>query len=92
MRRLTREPELEQWTTMAEVCDMLHEPVCFRIRTLHNVNTILVFCGHQFDMLMLFKYQVRIAIVGKYTSFSDTYLSIQKVHLSPTYENCNAGD
>ena len=28
MCRITREPELEQWTTMAECCDMLHEPVC----------------------------------------------------------------
>ena len=84
MRRLTREPELEDWTTMAEVCDMLHEPVGPKPKTIHNVNTMFVFCDHQNDMLMLFKYQVRIAIVGKYTSLSDAYLSIQKVHLAAT--------
>ncbi|GMI73330.1 CTP synthase 1 [Hibiscus trionum] len=47
---ITKEPSLKEWTTRAEICDKLHEPV-------------------------------RIAIVGKYTGLSDTYLSILKALL-----------
>ncbi|XVF46100.1 hypothetical protein PTKIN_Ptkin02bG0261100 [Pterospermum kingtungense] len=45
-----KEPSLKEWTTRAEICDMLHEPV-------------------------------RIAIVGKYTGLSDSYLSVLKALL-----------
>ncbi|XVF00426.1 hypothetical protein REPUB_Repub04eG0000600 [Reevesia pubescens] len=44
------EPSLKEWTTRAEICDMLHEPV-------------------------------RVALVGKYTGLSDSYLSILKALL-----------
>ncbi|KAE8659436.1 CTP synthase 1 [Hibiscus syriacus] len=47
---VTKEPALKEWTTRAEICDSLHEPVT-------------------------------IAIVGKYTGLSDTYLSILKALL-----------
>ncbi|XP_058112080.1 uncharacterized protein LOC131255396 [Magnolia sinica] len=45
--RVTREPMLEEWTSTAELCDRLHDPV-------------------------------RIAMVGKYTGLSDSYLSVLK--------------
>ncbi|KAI4332118.1 hypothetical protein L6164_017053 [Bauhinia variegata] len=50
---VAREPDLDEWTSRIEVCDMLHEPVC-------------------------------IAMVGKYTELSDSYLSVLKalVHAS----------
>ncbi|KAF7840270.1 CTP synthase [Senna tora] len=50
---VAQEPGLEEWTSRAELCDMLHEPV-------------------------------RIAVVGKYTGLSDSYLSVLKalVHSS----------
>ncbi|XP_065847848.1 uncharacterized protein [Euphorbia lathyris] len=44
------EPMLKEWTSRAEICDMLHE-------------------------------QVRIAMVGKYTGLSDSYLSVMKALL-----------
>ncbi|PSS11068.1 CTP synthase [Actinidia chinensis var. chinensis] len=44
------EPALGEWTSMAELCDRLHEPV-------------------------------RIAMVGKYTGLSDSYLSVLKALL-----------
>ncbi|KAK1301362.1 hypothetical protein QJS10_CPB12g01087 [Acorus calamus] len=44
------EPALEEWTSRAEICDTLHEPV-------------------------------RIAMVGKYTGLSDSYLSVLKALL-----------
>ncbi|KAK8923653.1 hypothetical protein KSP39_PZI019070 [Platanthera zijinensis] len=46
----TREPMLEEWTSMAKICDTLHDPV-------------------------------RIAMVGKYTGLSDSYLSVLKALL-----------
>ncbi|KAJ7969371.1 CTP synthase family protein [Quillaja saponaria] len=50
---VTWEPVLKEWTSRAEICDMLHEPV-------------------------------HIAMVGKYTGLSDSYLSVLKalVHAS----------
>ncbi|XP_011020952.1 PREDICTED: CTP synthase-like isoform X1 [Populus euphratica] len=48
--QISREPNLEEWTSRAELCDMLLEPV-------------------------------RIAIVGKYTGLSDSYLSLLKALL-----------
>ncbi|KAK6947233.1 Glutamine amidotransferase [Dillenia turbinata] len=47
---VAREPDLEEWTDRARVCDMLQEPV-------------------------------RIAMVGKYTGLSDSYLSVLKALL-----------
>ncbi|CAK7335976.1 unnamed protein product [Dovyalis caffra] len=47
---VAREPNLKEWTSRAELCDMLLEPV-------------------------------RIAIVGKYTGVSDSYLSLLKALL-----------
>ncbi|XP_024971910.1 CTP synthase-like isoform X2 [Cynara cardunculus var. scolymus] len=44
---VVRKPALEEWTAMAQRCDMLHEPV-------------------------------RVAMVGKYTGLSDSYLSVVK--------------
>ncbi|XP_058095363.1 uncharacterized protein LOC131240869 isoform X2 [Magnolia sinica] len=48
--KVTREPILEEWTSRAELCDRLHDPV-------------------------------RIAMVGKYTGLSDSYLSVLKALL-----------
>ncbi|KAJ9168435.1 hypothetical protein P3X46_019960 [Hevea brasiliensis] len=45
-----REPSLKEWTSRADICDMLHEPV-------------------------------RIAMVGKYTGLTDSYLSVIKALL-----------
>ncbi|KAL5578367.1 hypothetical protein UlMin_020066 [Ulmus minor] len=50
LQSFSREPNLEEWTSRAELCDMLHEPV-------------------------------RIAMVGKYTGLSDSYLSVLKALL-----------
>ncbi|XP_019230279.1 PREDICTED: CTP synthase-like isoform X2 [Nicotiana attenuata] len=47
---LEGEPALGEWTSRAELCDMLHEPV-------------------------------RVAMVGKYTGLSDSYLSVLKALL-----------
>ncbi|XXG67677.1 hypothetical protein AAC387_Pa06g0963 [Persea americana] len=47
---VSKEPILEEWTSRAQLCDMLHDPV-------------------------------RIAIVGKYTSLPDAYLSLLKALL-----------
>ncbi|RWR89128.1 CTP synthase-like protein isoform X1 [Cinnamomum micranthum f. kanehirae] len=47
---VSKEPILEEWTSRAQLCDMLHDPV-------------------------------RIAIVGKYTSLPDAYLSVLKALL-----------
>ncbi|KAJ7949054.1 CTP synthase family protein [Quillaja saponaria] len=47
---VAKEPDLEEWTTRTDLCDMLHEPV-------------------------------RIAMVGKYTGLSDSYLSVLKALL-----------
>ncbi|XP_009779744.1 uncharacterized protein LOC107794383 [Nicotiana tabacum] len=47
---VAREPALGEWTSRAELCDMLHEPV-------------------------------RVAMVGKYTGLSDSYLSVLKALL-----------
>ncbi|KAL6502266.1 hypothetical protein OROHE_024859 [Orobanche hederae] len=46
----TREPALEEWTSRADLCDLLNEPV-------------------------------RIAMVGKYTGLTDSYLSVLKALL-----------
>ncbi|KAJ9183352.1 hypothetical protein P3X46_007216 [Hevea brasiliensis] len=46
----TREPSLKEWTSRADICDMLHIPV-------------------------------RIAMVGKYTGLTDSYLSVIKALL-----------
>ncbi|GLT81297.1 hypothetical protein SLA2020_526880 [Shorea laevis] len=46
----TKGPVLKEWTSRAEICDKLHEPV-------------------------------RIAMVGKYTGLSDSYLSVSKALL-----------
>ncbi|GAV80102.1 GATase domain-containing protein/CTP_synth_N domain-containing protein [Cephalotus follicularis] len=50
LQGITKEPALEEWTSRAKICDMLHEPV-------------------------------RIAMVGKYTALSDSYLSVLKALL-----------
>ncbi|CAH9121851.1 unnamed protein product [Cuscuta epithymum] len=47
---VAKEPALGEWTSRAELCDMLHEPV-------------------------------RVAMVGKYTGLSDSYLSVLKALL-----------
>lgn len=50
LQGVARVPCLEEWTSRAKLCDMLHEPV-------------------------------RIAMVGKYTGLSDSYLSVLKALL-----------
>ncbi|PON44651.1 CTP synthase [Parasponia andersonii] len=50
LQSTAREPDLEEWTSRAEIADVLHEPV-------------------------------RIAMVGKYTGLSDSYLSVLKALL-----------
>ncbi|EXB56437.1 CTP synthase [Morus notabilis] len=50
LQSIATEPDLEEWTSRAELADLLHEPV-------------------------------RIAMVGKYTGLSDSYLSVLKALL-----------
>ncbi|KAM7265838.1 hypothetical protein ACFE04_003521 [Oxalis oulophora] len=50
LQGVTKQPSLEEWSSRAEVCDKLHDPV-------------------------------RIAMVGKYTGLSDSYLSVLKALL-----------
>lgn len=50
LQGVAREPNLDEWTNRAELCDSLHDPV-------------------------------RIAMVGKYTGLSDSYLSVLKALL-----------
>ncbi|GFS29002.1 CTP synthase family protein [Actinidia rufa] len=50
------EPALGEWTSMAELCDRLHEPV-------------------------------RIAIIGKYTGLSDSYLSVLKALVREDFDS-----
>ncbi|XP_031124435.1 CTP synthase-like isoform X2 [Ipomoea triloba] len=50
LKGVAKEPELREWTSRAELCDLLHEPV-------------------------------RVAMVGKYTGLSDSYLSVLKALL-----------
>ncbi|XP_020571572.1 CTP synthase 1-like [Phalaenopsis equestris] len=57
LQGMTREPVLEEWTSMAKTCDTLHDPV-------------------------------RIAIVGKYTSLPDSYLSVVKALLHASVACC----
>ncbi|XP_008798433.1 CTP synthase isoform X2 [Phoenix dactylifera] len=50
LQGVAREPDLDEWTNRAKLCDSLHDPV-------------------------------RIAMVGKYTGLSDSYLSVWKALL-----------
>ncbi|KAJ4702762.1 CTP synthase family protein [Melia azedarach] len=55
LQGIRKEPNLKEWTSRAQICDTLHEPV-------------------------------RIAMVGKYTVLSDSYLSVLKALLHASVE------
>lgn len=64
---------------MARMSDKLHVPVCSCF-----YNDISRF---SFQLDTDFFFQVRIAVVGKYTELLDSYLSLHKVHFSkPFYD------
>lgn len=72
------EPALEEWTSRAAICDKLHEPVS--LRAFENSFYFLA----ALDFYMSTNWQVHIAMVGKYTGLSDSYLSVLKVQLAIT--------
>ena len=80
MCRIAREPNLKEWTSRAELCDMLLEPVGPSKFQFTYLATVAMFCLR--FMYLNHELQVRIAIVGKYTGLSDSYLSLLKVRLS----------
>lgn len=73
---MAREPDLEEWTSRTELADALHEPVglIFQVKS----TFFFPFCLPEI-LFYLFNQQVRIAMVGKYTGLSDSYLSVLKV-------------
>lgn len=73
---VARKPALELWTARTKVCDMLHDPVSLKI--LNNINSTFPFWLCAWLSCPL---QVRIAMVGKYTGLSDSYLSVLKVNV-----------
>ena len=80
MCRIAREPNLKEWTSRAELCDMLLEPVGPSKFLFTYLAIVAMFCLR--FMYLNHKLQVRIAIVGKYTGLSDSYLSLLKVRSS----------
>ncbi|KAG6781306.1 hypothetical protein POTOM_014200 [Populus tomentosa] len=76
---IAREPNLKEWTSRAELCDMLLEPVGPSKFQFTYLATVAMFCLR--FMYLNHELQVRIAIVGKYTGLSDSYLSLLKALL-----------
>ncbi|KAF9686076.1 hypothetical protein SADUNF_Sadunf03G0120700 [Salix dunnii] len=76
---IAREPNLKEWTSRAELCDMLLEPVGPSKFLFTYLAIVAMFCLR--FMYLNHKLQVRIAIVGKYTGLSDSYLSLLKALL-----------
>jgi CTP synthase len=88
-RKVPREPELGKWTKRATKFDKLKTPV--------GLNHRSSYCfqeggGKILSLMLLSKqlvkvstialtFQVKIAMVGKYTGLSDSYLSVIKVTL-----------
>uniref|UniRef100_A0A6N2K670 CTP synthase n=1 Tax=Salix viminalis TaxID=40686 RepID=A0A6N2K670_SALVM len=76
---IAREPNLKEWTSRAELCDMLLEPVGPSKFLFTYLAIVAMFCLR--FMYLNHELQVRIAIVGKYTGLSDSYLSLLKALL-----------
>ena len=82
--KVTREPQLSEWTERASRCDRLKTPVGLLIILTSVSNTELTPSLYNNQCLILWHenpFQVRIAMVGKYTGLSDSYLSVIKVPL-----------
>lgn len=73
---VTRVPDLEEWTARANLSDMLTEPVGSRYCPNLEFNWSSVLGVSKWHTFLS---QVRIAMVGKYTGLSDSYLSVLKV-------------
>lgn len=75
---IAREPKLDEWVARATIFDGLQDtvsifsPVCLLLSDFFNLSF----------MLLIVMIQVRIAMVGKYTGLSDSYLSVLKVNFS----------
>ena len=84
--KVPREPKLAEWTDRASKCDKMKTPVSFLIIwnfELLFINTKSTTLAYNNQCLILWckNFQVRIAMVGKYTGLSDSYLSVLKVTL-----------
>lgn len=76
-------PELRDWTLMAESYDNLSTSVSivlqlFSLYWLHAA---------KLNLLNMDPMQVKIALVGKYTNLSDSYLSVVKVGQESTFKH-----
>ncbi|XP_066361762.1 uncharacterized protein [Miscanthus floridulus] len=82
--KVAREPQLSEWTERASRCDRLKTPVGLLIILTSVSNTELTPSLYNNQCLILWHenpFQVRIAMVGKYTGLSDSYLSVIKALL-----------
>lgn len=70
---------LGEWTARAQLCDMLNETVISSETSDFNVDFIFLVLFANFTCFLWIK--VRVAMVGKYTGLSDSYLSVLKVIL-----------
>ena len=60
---VAKEPNLEEWTCRAESSDLLYEPVGSNPKLIYILSMIV---GNGYNFVS-FKWQVRIALVGKFT-------------------------
>lgn len=87
--KVPREPELAKWTKRATKFDKLKTPVGFNHHSSYCFQEgggkilSLMFLSKQLAKLstIALTFQVKIAMVGKYTGLSDSYLSVIKVTL-----------
>ena len=75
-------PELRDWTLMAESYDKLSTSVSI---VLQVVSLLIACCKIKFTEYG--SMQVKIALVGKYTNLSDSYLSVVKVGQESTFKH-----
>ena len=74
------EPALDEWISRAELSDKLHEPVGLMSDS-QIQNLVFFYLLPVVYLSIPTNWQVHIAMVGKYTGLSDSYLSVLKVHL-----------
>lgn len=73
---IATEPDLHEWTARTKVCDMLHDPVGIKQPCCELRDLLILLTNYALNYIL----QVRIAMVGKYTGLSDSYLSVLKVY------------
>lgn len=81
--RCAEEPMLEEWMGRAKLYDMLHKTVS----SFFFFAIVLWFTGNIWNLTIWINFQVRIAMVGKYTGLSDSYLSVLKVSTFITHQS-----